>query len=442
MQASKKISSLCVKRLPYASDSSKPVFYWDPELKGFGVKANRTTKKYIADTKVNGETVRLDLGEFRKISAEDARKKARIALGKMQDGINPNKESHAKRNKGKVLREICEEYLEKKPIGERTKKDYRYHMGRTVVELMDRPYLQVDRDEIENLYIKKAGATASPAQANQAFRFIRAVFHFAKRYRDTDGKTPLLFENPVDVLSEFKIWQPVAVRTRHISREQLRPFWEAVWQLRNDNKSQDRETIRDLFLVLLFTGMRISEAQNLQWSDLDFDSRTISLKVTKNKLPHIFPWSDYLEALFIRRSEQRGNSEWVFPSSILRGKKSIQEPDKQLRNVVKNSGVRFSAHDFRRTFTTAANSIPQRINLYLIKRLVNHKNADVTAGYIQFNLDEVRDGVQKITNYILDHSGARRTRIGMPPPPATPVPQAPRIRRLRRPETITVLMSG
>lgn len=440
MQASKKLSSLWVKRLPYASDSSKPVFYWDPELKGFGVKANSTTKKYVADAKVNGETVRLDLGEFRKISAEDARKKARIALGKMQDGIDPNKERHAKRNKGRVLREICEEYVEKKRIGERTKKDYRYHMGRTVVELMERPYLQVSRNEIENLYRKKANATGSPAQANQAFRFIRAVFNFAKRYRDADEK-PLLFENPVDVLSEFRFWQPVKVRTRHINPTQLRPFWESLWQLRNDKKSHDRETIRDLFLVLLFTGMRISEARKLRWADLDFDLRTLNLEDTKNHLPHVFPWSDYLEALFIRRREQQEQSLWVFPSSLLSGEKPIQEADRQLRNMVKNSGVKFSAHDLRRTFTTAANSIPQKINHYLIKRLVNHKNADVTAGYIQFNLEEVRKSVQDITDYILMHSGARHTRIGMPTPPAQPVPQPRRI-RIRKPETITVRMTG
>ncbi|MDA8259071.1 MAG: tyrosine-type recombinase/integrase [Betaproteobacteria bacterium] len=416
------------------------MFYWDSVDKGFGVKVSTTRKRYFAEGKVNGATVRVDLGGHPGLDAKKARVQARIAFGKMHGGINPNEERRAKREKGRVLREICEEYLECKPIGERTKSDYRYHMGRTVAELMDRPYLKVSRIEIEKLYIEKAEATASPAQANQAFRFINAVFQFATRYRDVDGRSPLL-ENPVKVLSEHKLWRRVKKRTRHVKQEQLRPVWEALWQLRNDKKSQDRETIRDLYLLLLFTGMRISEARDLKWADLDFESRTINLEITKNHLPHVIPWSDYLEALFARRRDGRGKSIWVFPSTRLEGKKPIQEPDKQLKQTVKNSGVQFSAHDLRRTFLTATSYIEQRYNAYLIKRLVNHKVADVTADYIQFNLEDIRRCMQQITDYILEHSRARATRIGMLSPPAPPVPQARRIRRLRRPETITVLMT-
>ncbi|MBK9522159.1 MAG: tyrosine-type recombinase/integrase [Rhodocyclaceae bacterium] len=435
-----KISTPWVDGLPLATDSKKPVFYWDSVDKGFAVKVSKTRKRYIAEAPVYGETVRVDLGGHPGLDAKKARIAARIAFGQMHDGINPNNERRAKREKGRVFREICEEYLECKPIGERTRRDYRYHMGRTVVELMDRPYLKVSRSEIEKLYIEKAGATGSPAQANQAFRFVNAVFRFATRYRDADGKSPLL-ENPVTVLSEHKLWRRVVKRTRHVKQEQLRPVWEALWQLRNDNKSQDRETIRDLYLVLFFTGMRISEAQNLKWTDLDFDSRIISLEITKNHLPHVIPWSDYLEALFIRRREARGKSRWVFPSTRLEGKKPIQEPDKQLKRIVIHSGVQFSAHDIRRTFLTATSYIEQRYNAYLIKRLVNHKVADVTAGYIQFNLEDIRRCMQQITDYILEHCEARRTRIGMLSPPTPPVPQKRNI-RIRKPETITVLVAG
>lgn len=440
MRADRKISSPWVDDLPYAVDSSKPTFYWDPELKGFGVKVNRTSKRYIADTKVNGSTVRADLGEHRVISAEEARKKARVALGKMHDGINPNAERRAKREKGRALREICEEYLHYKPIGERTKRDYLYHMGRTVVELMDRPFLQIRREEIEKLYKKKSQATDSPAQANQAFRFVRAVFQFAKRYRDAEGHA-MLPENPVDVLSENRLWLKVAKRTRYIKTNQLRAVWEALWQLKNDKLSHDRETIRDLILVLLFTGLRFSEAQKLKWSDLDFAAKTLTLEVTKNHLPHILPWSDYLGDLFQRRYSERGRSKWVFPSTRLGGNQPIVEPDKQLEHIVSNSGVKFTAHDLRRTFTTAANrSIPSNHNVYLIKRLVNHKVADVTGDYIQYELEEIRESMQAITNYILRHSGAFETRIGMLSPPVPPVPQARRI-RLRKPEPITVRVS-
>ena len=66
--------------------------------------------------------------------------------------------------------------------------------------------------------------------------------------------------------------------------------------------------------------------------------------------------------------------------------------------VVEVSGVEFTLHDLRRTFT--AESLD--ISSYSLKRLLNHKNSnDVTAGYLVIDVERLRKPMQQITSYLL-----------------------------------------
>ena len=61
--------------------------------------------------------------------------------------------------------------------------------------------------------------------------------------------------------------------------------------------------------------------------------------------------------------------------------KHITRPAKQIRAVIKASGVTFTPHDCRRTFATIAEAVS--LPMSMIKRLMNHVTTnDVTGGYI------------------------------------------------------------
>ena len=75
-----------------------------------------------------------------------------------------------------------------------------------------------------------------------------------------------------------------------------------------------------------------------------------------------------------------------------------------LDRVTKQSGVTFSVHDLRRTFTTVADTLD--VPHYALKRLLNHSMAaDVTAGYIVSDVERLRGPMEKITNYFLKAGG-------------------------------------
>ena len=62
-------------------------------------------------------------------------------------------------------------------------------------------------------------------------------------------------------------------------------------------------------------------------------------------------------------------------------------------------------HDLRRTFASILNRL--HVQNYTMKRLLNHlydpsRDTDVTSGYVQVNLDELREVIQALENAVIN----------------------------------------
>ena len=192
--------------------------------------------------------------------------------------------------------------------------------------------------------------------------------------------------NPVRLKRQ---WFAQPRRERHVGVSDLPKFFSAVRRLPND-------TGRDYLTLLLFTGLRRSEAAGLRWSDVDLTDRTLRIPAAMTKAGRTLnlPLSDFVyEMLTARRA--LGKMEFVFPSVGRSG--HIEEPKSFLAAVARECGVDVSAHDLRRTFITVAESCD--IGGYVLKALVNHSTrSDVTAGYIQLTPERLREPVQEIAD--------------------------------------------
>ena len=114
----------------------------------------------------------------------------------------------------------------------------------------------------------------------------------------------------------------------------------------------------DFLRFLLLTGLRISEATNLRWKDVDLRGRMFVARDTKNGTDHVLPMGDYLLAMFRRRSERSvhqpsAGAPFVFPGHD----GAMSRPKAALRKVVRVSSVKFTPHSLRRTFATIAESL-------------------------------------------------------------------------------------
>jgi hypothetical protein len=54
------------------------------------------------------------------------------------------------------------------------------------------------------------------------------------------------------------------------------------------------------------------------------------------------------------------------------------------------------------------------MSYYTVKRLLNHKSADVTAGYIQHDIENLREAMQAVTDYILKCAGVAESAQVLP----------------------------
>lgn len=295
-----------------------------------------------------------------------------------------------------TLRKVWSDYQQTRRLKPTTLKNYNLRLNHCCGDWLDLPLTEITKDMIA----EKHRSIKGEAMANSTMRTIKALYHYASfKYVDEEGRK-LVTDNPVYRLSETRSWYKEKRRTRVIRKQELPTFLKAIFSLQNPSA-------RDLFLILLLTGMRISEARELRWQHVDLQCGVIVLpeSITKTGEPYVVPLSDYVWGLL--RSRQFGAAgEWVFPG------RSPQAPltrsDKSIKTVCKCSGVEFSPHDLRRSFVTFGDEL--EIKHEILKCLINHKVADETELYIQPSVERLRRVSQQITDYILINAGIRQQR--------------------------------
>jgi integrase len=211
---------------------------------------------------------------------------------------------------------------------------------------------------------------------------LRTLWAFA-----AEGRDPTLPPtNPVGRLKGG--WYEIEARKRMVTDDDMPAFYKAVCGL--ENRIQ-----RDYLKLLLFTGLRRTEAASLVWSDVDFGQKVIRIpkERTKGRRELILPMTDVVHALLVER-RQLGKAKFVFPANSRSG--HLEDP--ALWQVEKACGVRVSPHDLRRTYATAANK--SKIPWLELKMLVNHAvpKSEITADYTQITVDDLRESAQRVAD--------------------------------------------
>jgi len=390
-----KLKESLVSSLPYPA--SGQVFYRDAELKGFGLRVGTGSKVYIAEGKVDKKSVRVTIGRHGLFTSEQARAQAKSILGMIARGVNPNHVDKARKAKSATLAEVYQDYLivrdELKP---RTLYDYSRFMKTHFAEWNNKPIAEINQDLIERKH-RQIGQK-SEAQANLAMRFMRALFNFAiTHYKDSAGN-PAIADNPTKRLS-LASSSSLVVRPQSLIKPHELPAWlKAVHILTTISNGSNKDAVKDYLLLLIFTGLRREQGLRLQWNDIDFEAKMLTIPDPKNQEPHILPLSTFLYYLLKKRhTENLEGSPFVFPGIGKNG--YMNDPGKQMKIVMQASGVNFTLHDLRRTFIVIAESLD--IPAYALKRLTNHKMRDDVTGYIIHDPEKLRVPMQKITDYLM-----------------------------------------
>lgn len=419
------LSKAGINALPLPTKNNQ-VLYPDPEARFHYVRVTTNgARSFVVDRNTSRGRIRITLGPAGTdaMTSQQARRAAAVVLGLIEQGYTPGQiKDHLARANDAIpagavtLSQVFDEYLQDRrgKLSERTKADYRRLMDTYLKDWKNRPVETITDDDIRARF----HAIEAPSQANYVGRFLRGLFNLAMSMKNEAGQ-PLIASNPAAILSARKLWHEQKPKREVIGLAALPAWWAAVDALAiksgakrdeagqfkkgNDALNGNGETVRDFLLFVLLTGLRKSEAANLQWANnVDLAARQISIPMPKNREPHTLPLSDFLYKMLTRRHAAmlKDNDPIRKPFVFSGATGPLAEPKKQIAKVIRSSGVSFSLHTLRRTFASIAESLD--IPYLALKRLINHKAQDVTGKhYTVITAERLREPMQKITDFTL-----------------------------------------
>ena len=410
-----KITQSLVKQLENTGKPKTKGKYYDQSLSGFLVvhyTSGRTA--FCVRTRIKGKDTLQTIGKHPALSVQEARDKARVALSAMFDGINPKQEQARQEQHSRAmsvtLRHQLEKYLKARNL--KTEKDYRNCLENYMSKWMDKPVRSLSRMEYEEAYLD-VKTNVSQATATKMNRYLSAVLNWTMA-DEVQGER-LLKENVTDVIKEKRYSTAVKPKEDYLEATEVEKLLDYLtWHREHPQWTPDGVTDRGaaFVLLLLYTGLRKTEALSLRWENIDFESLVFTVQETKNNIEHYVPMSNPVLAVLWRLAGNEKPLEgWVFPSATKSG--HWANPSKTIANIAKASGVDFRLHDLRRTFATHARILGMDYDL--IRRSMNHKSGGhITDKYIVERIELIRPVFDKIAEGFSNYSIGEHTGKGYP----------------------------
>ena len=370
-----------IRKLPFPEKGR--LDYYDTEHPKLTCRVSHTGLKTFVVIKKNesGKVQRLTLGSCQDISVKRAQQLTVQQLDMLARGLNPIETKREKRRQSVRLGELLNLYIEQKDLKQSTAHDYRKKARQGFVDWFGKPVHTITEEMILKRH-KELSSTSATTRDNK-FRVLRLVMQYAVATR-------VIKDSPVDVLKRIKLWSKPIRKKRIIPADRLAEWYNATLELENRNT-------KVFLLLLIHTGLRTGEALALQWADIDFHADTMLIRDPKNKNDFTAFIPRQLKPILREQQAETGHLHYLFASHSKTGYMSA--PKKPISTLIERTGIKFSPHDLRRTFSTIAEAVA--IPETLIRRLLNHTtDKNVTTGYIRTEADTLRQATQKIADYI------------------------------------------
>lgn len=348
-----KLTETYARNIPPAKTGTSK--YWDSEVKGFVLFVGKRSKTWYFQKDVGGKTRRILIGRYPVITAAAARQTALGFALEMSRGAGKRLQIGPP-----TLAEATEAYLARPKLrSEAHKVGLRQGFDRHLRDWMALPLDEISRAMVAE---RHASLRDKPSTANHVLKYFRTVWNHARRTYD-------LPECPT-VAIEWYEERP----TGGIIGD-LKEWGRSVQALPNPIHTV-------YFQLLLFTGLRRTEALTLEWKHV-YEDR-IHLPMTKNgrsfDLPILQVHHEILAPI------QGLHRRWVFPSP--RG------PEGRLSMPPR---IPWSPHAHRRTFATVA--MEAGVLEEVVGRLLNHTPVSITGQrYVQPSLDALRPAMDTVCN--------------------------------------------
>jgi integrase len=370
--------------------------YFDDKLSGFGIRVKSSgIKSYLIQYRNRrGESRRLTLGQHGKMTAEAARRQAKIKLGTVEEGADPVRDLQEARG-AITIKELCEHYLAAAEKGLILGKRKRPKKGSTI---------DIDRGRIQRHIVpllgKKAVQEIMPADVTRFMRDITsgktaADIKTKKRGRaivkggaGTAARTVGLLggiftyavsegirsDNPVR-----GVRRPAGnKRSRRLTLDDYAKLGEALAEA--EAAKENPAAIAGVKLLAL-TGARRGEISKLKKTEIDRRNQALALADSK-EAESIRPLSQAALKVLdsLPDALKDAGSKYILPGDD--GKRPYGGMPKAITRIMKRkpelAGV--TAHTLRHSFGSIADDLGYTETT--VAAMLGHAKGTVTAGYI------------------------------------------------------------
>jgi integrase len=260
----------------------------------------------------------------------------------------------------------CTEMKEKRTITQDIQK------FKNLAQFLDHKSLdEITQNDIYTIVRQKELTGAQPATINRTLSLLRALFN--KAYKEWGWK-----HNP-----------PIYIKVKKEKQSRTR------WLKKSEIIELKKYLPRHLSLMVDFTlatGLRASNLLNLQWADIDFETRILTIHADnfKNGKEHTIPLNQ--TALLILHQVYQQHSIWVFTYNKHR---ITQCNTRTFRNALKLAHITdFRWHDLRHTW--ASHHIQAGTPLHILQRLGGWASFNQVLKYAHHDLKQLADASENI----------------------------------------------
>jgi len=398
-----KLNRRSVTGLKLSSDTRDKI-YFDDEMKGFGFRLRREgarlSRTWVAQYRAKGRTRRQTIGNYEKVTAEQARDAAKVIFGKVAAGEDPQGDKQAQRlSAARTLHSVATDYLAMK---ESKLRPASYRMAKLYLTgSYFRPLYPVDITDITRADIapclNRIERDSGHVTAHMARSALSSLYSWALKEGVVEQNPVVGTRDPGKATS----------RDRVLKDAEIAAIWRACG---GDDYGR-------IIKLLICFGMRRDEVGGLRHSEIDLDAGTITLPAerVKNGHAHVLPLLGLARSIIA--SIPRTGRDHLFGTRSSSGHTGWDRCKKDLDARLAGKVAAWRVHDLRRSVATGMADLG--VEPHIIEAVLNHYSGHRAGDAGTYNRSRYEKQVERAMSIWCSHlesiiSGSERKVVAFP----------------------------